>query len=101
MPIGSPSPPATTTSPDASPGASPRTYDGTAPDADGASHAWTKRQRPEPASATSLCRTPDPADSTWARPASTTCRAPVESVCTSAPSSTHVTISSSECGCSP
>ena len=67
---------------------------------DGASHAWTKRQRPDPGSATSLCRMPVPAESTCARPASTTCAAPVESVWTSAPSSTQVTISSSECGCS-
>ena len=66
----------------------------------GVSQAWTNRQRPERASAISLCRIPEPADRTWARPAPTTCRAPVESVCTSAPSSTQVTISSSECGCS-
>ena len=54
--------------------------------------------RPEPASATSLWRMPDPADRTCARPASTTWLVPVESVCTRAPSSIQVTISSSECG---
>ena len=100
MPIGRPSPPTTSTSPEPGGGASPRTYDGVAPGDVGVSHAWTKRQRPDAGSATSLCRMPVPAESTCARPASTTWRAPVESVCTSAPSSTQVTISSSACGCS-
>ena len=60
--------------PDAGGGASPRTYDGSAPAADGVSHAWTNRHRPDAGSATSLCRMPVPAESTCARPASTTWR---------------------------
>ena len=72
---GRPSPPATSTSPDGARAAPRRGRTrGTVP-GDGRRRATPgrTRQRPDRGSATSLCRMPVPAESTCARPASTTC----------------------------
>ncbi len=61
------------------------------------SQACTNRAGPA-GEAVSLCTIPDPVAWTWTVPAVTVAETPVESVWTSSPSSTQVTISTPACG---
>jgi hypothetical protein len=75
-------------------------YDGSTPSVSGCTHICTNRTGSSPDAFRSECRTPLPALMRCTSPARRTPELPAESACSSAPDTTHVTISMSRCECS-